>query len=633
MNKRFPGIWELLRGDVRLFMRDRLAIFLAVILPIVSIPVLLGSIEEATEAGEAKVASRILEIDGPIEMNDLFVPEDRLVQSENPFIDQPQEHEESADAELKLAGSHTPAVIRYRGNDTDSREAHRRLQQVLLRQQDSLQNAQWQDLGIAIEPNELRVLEIEDLSTASARAGNAVGKWLPIMLFLLISMGGLYTALDLFAGERERGTLETLLVSRLNRGTILAARFLLVLGFCLVTAWLALGSLWFGVSKGWIKMLPESGAESLLTLTQLAETAVLCIPLAALLGSLLILTAALAPDLKTGQALSMPVLLVVSALAGVSALPDISLSPLLCVIPISGLALGIRESLTGNLSPMMLAGVFVATSIHAAIGLRIAHRFLQRESILFLSSTTQRRKKGRLGLEVCIGYSLALLLFWFLGQMAMRQDLVIGMLLNQLLFIAGTGLALLAWLGLPLRHTLQIRLPKLRHQWLAIVIGISAPCMSWLVMETQSIWVPVNEATTGMEGLDMDLGLGQTLILFALLPAVCEEILFRGTLQGLLRKSTRPWVRCVVIGLLFGFFHLSVARILPTGMLGIALGLTAWWSRSLIVPIMIHLLHNASVLWLEHTQRLTELPPKPWLIGGASLFISALWLMSRGKAR
>ena len=74
-----------------------------------------------------------------------------------------------------------------------------------------------------------------------------------MMLCMLVTIGGLYTALDLFAGERERGTLETLLVSRLNRSTILAARFVLVLGFCLGTAWLALGSLWVGIAQGWIQ--------------------------------------------------------------------------------------------------------------------------------------------------------------------------------------------------------------------------------------------------------------------------------------------------------------------------------------------------------------------------------------------
>jgi sodium transport system permease protein len=633
MSTRFPGFMELLRGDLRIFLRDHMAILLAVVLPIVSIPLMLGGMEGATEAGEAQMEERVLEIHGPEEIADLWSDDETLERTATPFIDTPLDNQESADAELKPPGEHTPAVIRFRGTNTDSKEARDRLREHLEQHQKELQAAHWKERGLSIEPSELLDVQERDLSSSQARAGEAAGKWLPLMLFILICTGGFYTALDFFAGERERGTLETLLVSRLDRRTVLASRFVLVVGFCLMTAWLALGALWWGADQGWIQMsTTDQGAQGL-PIAQLFETALLCIPLSGMLGAVLIATATLAPDLKTGQALSMPVTLAVTALAGVTALPDMELSPLLCAVPISGLALGIRDSLVGELSGSMLALVFTGTTVHAVAALAIALRLLQRESILFSNSTSHRRKKGQLGLEAVVCFGIALLLFWFLGQMAMKQDMVAGMLLNQILFIAGTALAVLAWLGLPLRKTLQIRAPAVQDAALAVLVGLTAPCLSWLVFDLQAFWIPVTQSTTGMAGMNVELTLLQILLLFAVLPGICEELLFRGAIQGLLRDSTKAWVRCVLVGAAFGFFHLSIARMLPTGLLGILMCVTALRTRSFFIPVLIHILHNGTVMTLSHEGLIEDVPMWEFLIPGTLICLGGVALMGRGRSQ
>ena len=78
MNTRFPGFMELLRGDLRIFLRDHMAILLAVVLPIVSIPLMLGGMEGATEAGEAQMDERVLEIHGPEEIANLWSGDETL---------------------------------------------------------------------------------------------------------------------------------------------------------------------------------------------------------------------------------------------------------------------------------------------------------------------------------------------------------------------------------------------------------------------------------------------------------------------------------------------------------------------------------------------------------------------------
>ena len=111
----------------------------------------------------------------------------------------------------------------------------------------------------------------------------------------------------------------------------------------------------------------------------------------------------------------------VAALAGVTALGNVELSVLTAMVPISGLALGIRDSIAGQLNEGQLLTVLGATTVHAVLALAVAQRLVQRESILFASNTSHRRKKGHFGIEAAVTYGIALVLFWFLGRMAMEQ--------------------------------------------------------------------------------------------------------------------------------------------------------------------------------------------------------------------
>lgn len=131
----------------------------------------------------------------------------------------------------------------------------------------------------------------------------------------------------------------------------------------------------------------------------------------------------------------------------------------------------------------------------------------------------------------------------------------------------------------------------------------------------------------------------QDLLLFAALPALCEEVLFRGVLlralaAGLRRAFTAAtsalliWTRIspgrlataaalILTSLLFGAFHLSPARFIPTALLGLGFGAAALLSGSLWASVAMHLCNNTLVLLLLRTGR--ESPPPPSQGGAASL--------------
>jgi sodium transport system permease protein len=141
---------------------------------------------------------------------------------------------------------------------------------------------------------------------------------------------------------------------------------------------------------------------------------------------------------------------------------------------------------------------------------------------------------------------------------------------------------------------LQLRRPALKDLGLGLIAGGLAPCLGDLIFQWQDGLIPVStEALTQLEqALPMDLPLWALLGLIALLPAVCEELLFRGAILGLLRKSLGPVARCIVVAVLFGALHLMLMRILPTATLGLLLTAAAMRSRSLWIPMLMHLLNN-----------------------------------------
>lgn len=92
------------------------------------------------------------------------------------------------------------------------------------------------------------------------------------------------------------------------------------------------------------------------------------------------------------------------------------------------------------------------------------------------------------------------------------------------------------------------------------------------------------------------------LLVFAVLAGVCEEFLFQGTLQPLLTKWTNnPHIGILLTALVFSALHFQFYGFIPRFLLGVYLGYLFYWSRSLWLPILAHVLHNALSLLVDFT--------------------------------
>lgn len=111
------------------------------------------------------------------------------------------------------------------------------------------------------------------------------------------------------------------------------------------------------------------------------------------------------------------------------------------------------------------------------------------------------------------------------------------------------------------------------------------------------------------------------LINIALVPAICEEVMFRGYVQSAFEKSWGVWPAIIISGLLFGLFHIQLSNLMPLAALGILLALVTWLSGSLVPAITAHFINNGGAVLLAtyypelaFTEMSAETAPPIWLL-------------------
>jgi sodium transport system permease protein len=215
--------------------------------------------------------------------------------------------------------------------------------------------------------------------------GATFGGMIGYMVMLLSMTGAMYPAMDLTAGEKERGTMETILSSPILRTHLVLGKFFLVLTASLTTAALAVTSMGisFGVLKGILVSQGSSGMNMTISLKSVLAVFIMALPLSVLFSAVLPTIALFAKSYKEAQSYLTPLTFLVVIPAISSFLPGVELNPRLAIIPILNTSLVCREIVTGTYHWNYIALIFASTCVYAAAALFIAVKMFQREDVLF----------------------------------------------------------------------------------------------------------------------------------------------------------------------------------------------------------------------------------------------------------
>ncbi len=227
---------------------------------------------------------------------------------------------------------------------------------------------------------------ISNVASSEKMGGMILGSFLPYMMILFTLMGGMYAAMDVTAGEKERSTLETLLVSPVSRFEVAAGKFLTVMTISLATALISLLSIAFWAAYG-LTMLagPEVLDQLNFTLdpTKILLAALLLLPLAAFFASVQMTISIFARTVREAQTYLSPLMMVVIIPAMMSMLPGTESSASIIWIPVVNVSLLTKEILTGSVEMQNLLITFLSSSIYALIGIVITMKVFEREQVLF----------------------------------------------------------------------------------------------------------------------------------------------------------------------------------------------------------------------------------------------------------
>ncbi|MEM1182644.1 MAG: ABC transporter permease subunit, partial [Acidobacteriota bacterium] len=393
------------------------------------------------------------------------------------------------------------------------------LERALLIRQDALLS----DAGFPIERSQMgSIVERTDVATASERTGSSIGRWAPLFLMLFLVIGGSVVAADTLAGEKERGTLETLLGSAASRRDIIGAKLTAIfsLGLVITVIQLANLALYAGlriidVPADFSVKLGPGVAVALL---------VLFLPLALLSAAALLWASGRSSTYKAFQIALFPLMLALIAPATAALLPGLELRSAVAAAPIAGVAVAVREVLVGRIDLPFLALAWLSTALAAALLVRTALIDLSDERLL----TGGRDRAAHLGgidllsrhvlRYYAVGWAVIFLVsaglsFGLRGQVLFN---IVGV------FFVGSLLLLKAY-RLPVRRTLALR-PVCGSVWAGVLLG--APSMFFVaaaVSQLSARFFPLPQEALERLGqglLPADMGLFELLFFVAVLPGL-----------------------------------------------------------------------------------------------------------------
>ncbi len=458
----------------------------------------------------------------------------------------------------------------------------------------------------------------QDLAVEGHRDAALWSKVLPFLLLIWALTGAFYPAVDLCPGEKERGTLETLLSSPAERTEIVWGKLLTVMLFSVATA--ALNLLSLGVTGSFVcKLMPQLGLPPALAPVWLL---IALLPVSAMFSALCVALASFARSSKEGQYYLMPLVLIVLPLVVLPMAPGVEMNLGNSLIPVTGIVLLLRSMLEGNYSQALLYGppVLMVTLACCLLAIRWAVDQFNSESVLFRESERfdlrlwlrqllhDREDTPTVAGAVFCGVMILMIKF-FIG-FAIPQPTNFGqtaklILVTQLVVVATPALLMTIMLTRSPTKTLLLRRPAATTMAAAGLLAVALhPAVGWLGVVIEQLYPISPEIQAELKKLFVEPhSLWVMILVMAVMPAVCEEIAFRGFILSGMRHVGHKWRAIAITSLFFGVTHALFQQSIVTFFVGCVLGYVAVQTGSLFPAIAYHVTHNTLTVLLGCVQR------------------------------
>ena len=451
-----------------------------------------------------------------------------------------------------------------------------------------------------------------NIATKEQSAGSLLGTVLPFMLVISLLMGTMYPAIDATAGEKERGTLETLLTLPARNHEIIIAKFLTVALMGIISALLNMISM--GLMIFYMMKLVNSKAAGGLGLNMSGFRVSTFIPamLVTVLGvfafslfisAVTMCITALAKSYKEANNYITPLTLVVMLTAYIGFIPNVQLTDKMALVPVANICLLIKNLLLFKAELGAVAIVLLSNVIYAILAILFLGKIYDSENILFdegkgniqIFQKRSNMKKGGVPTagDTWFIICLVLILYIYIGSLIQADYGIWGIFGSQILIVS-VPLLYAIYTKKSLKKTFHLKLCKPLAYVAGFILFLGVFLLENKLSNILYQLFPEEFSSTNSGLTDVLMGQGKlvTYMIVAFAPAICEEMLFRGFVFSGFKNSYKKWTAIIISAIIFGVFHTSLIRLIPTAILGGVFAYLVYSTGSLFSSMICHCLNN-----------------------------------------
>ena len=396
-------MWLVFKKEIKELLRDRKTLFFMIALPLLIFPIIFGVVgvvsKQAMDKAENKVLNYalvggeyapqiVLDLQQPEKFNlvELDKNADYAEIIRNDEVDFVLEIPENYSSDVLTNGQ---ANLKLHFNDAGLNLVYRRVNEIVKSQSELFQQDAFASLGLT-EVQQSALIEpvvLEKVNTADNREnwGEKIGGMLPYLLFIICLTGAMAPATDIGAGEKERGTLETLLISPIDRNKIVMGKFLTIAFAGTMPALVTVASMviWgLVLSQGMaIKFVADFMAQ--IAMIDFLLIFLMLVPVVAIFASVLLSISIYAKSFKEAQSYMGPMTILVIIPIIISLLPGVELKGTWAWVPLTNVSLAMKELVKGTMDYYQLFAIFGSTVVIAGALFAFCVYWFNQEKVLF----------------------------------------------------------------------------------------------------------------------------------------------------------------------------------------------------------------------------------------------------------
>ncbi len=396
-------IFTIFRKELKDTLRDRRTLMMMLVIPVLIFPIILNVFVSVSASFQEEAANKEITIGwiGP-ENNSIYtgmqeIPAAFGAKKLTAFSDTTALKEAvkkdsiqfgilvPADFDAQVASSKTGKIrVFYNATEIGMQE---RAQTYLDIIDGQLKDKRYGELNIDQEAVTPMQVDYSNVASDKEMIGKLAGGILPYIFIAFGFLGCMYPAIDLFTGEKERGTIETLLTTPVPRWQILFGKMGVVVLSGLLAASCALLGLFLSIEVLDIVTDPQllEIIHSILTPQFIVLLYSLLIPLTIFFAGVMIPISVYAKTFKEAQSIITPLNIVMVLPAMVGFFPGIELNAITAAIPVVNIVLATKELIAGTLDYSLLAIAFGVMTTLAAAAVIFSYRQFDKETNVVIS--------------------------------------------------------------------------------------------------------------------------------------------------------------------------------------------------------------------------------------------------------